>query len=86
MSQKELAEWAFKELQLTTMPSQPTISRLCKKLSHAYDERVVNPDRTRNWRECIQKLKRTSSRGSIKMHAQGLNVSSELIKEIVLEF
>ncbi len=23
--QKDLAEWAFKELQLTTLPSQPTI-------------------------------------------------------------
>ncbi len=29
VSQKDLAEWAFKELQLTAMPSQPTISRLC---------------------------------------------------------
>ncbi len=44
MSQKDLAEWAFKELQLT---SQPTISRLRKKRSHAYDERVVNPNRKR---------------------------------------
>ncbi len=26
MSQKDLAEWAFKELQLTTFPSQATIS------------------------------------------------------------
>ncbi len=43
MSRKDLAEWAFKELQLTTLPSRPTISRLCKKRSHAYDERVVNP-------------------------------------------
>ncbi len=32
MSQKDLAKWAFKELQLTTLPRQPTISRLCKKL------------------------------------------------------
>ncbi len=29
MSQKDLAEWAFKELQLTTLPSQPTISKFC---------------------------------------------------------
>ncbi len=27
MSQKHLAEWAFKELQLTTLPSQTTVSR-----------------------------------------------------------
>ncbi len=47
MSQKDLAEFAFKELQLTTMPSQPTISRLCRQRSHAYDERVVNRNRKR---------------------------------------
>ncbi len=27
MYQKDLAEWAFKEMQVTTLPSQPTISR-----------------------------------------------------------
>ncbi len=32
VSQRDLAKWAFKELQLTTMPSQPTMSRLCKTL------------------------------------------------------
>ncbi len=47
MYQKDLADWAFKELQLTTLSSQPTISRLCKKRSHAYDERVLNPNRKR---------------------------------------
>ncbi len=47
VSQKDLAEWAFKELQLTALPRQPTIYRLCKKRSHAYDERVVNPNRNR---------------------------------------
>ncbi len=47
MSQKDLAEWAFKELQLTSLPGQPTISTLCKKLSHTYNERVVNPNRKR---------------------------------------
>ncbi len=31
VSHKDLAEWAFEELQLNTLPSQPTISRLCKK-------------------------------------------------------
>ncbi len=47
ISQKDLAEWAFEELQLTPLPSQPTLSRLCKKRSHAYDEPVVNPNRKR---------------------------------------
>ncbi len=47
MSQKDLAEWAFEELQLTALPSQPTISRLCKKISHTYKERVVNLNRKR---------------------------------------
>ncbi len=47
MSQKDLAEWAFKELQLTTLLSQLTISRLRKKRSHAHYERVVNPNRKR---------------------------------------
>ncbi len=28
MSQKDLAKWGFKELQLSTMPSQPTMSTL----------------------------------------------------------
>ncbi len=39
MFQKYLAEWAFKELQLTTLPSYPNVSRLYKKRLHAYDER-----------------------------------------------
>ncbi len=47
MSQKDLAEWAFKEPQLTTLPRQPTISRLRRKRSHSYEERVVNPNRKR---------------------------------------
>ncbi len=47
MSQKDLAEWGFKELQLTTMPSQPTMSRLCNKRSHSYDECLVNLNRKR---------------------------------------
>ncbi len=43
------SEWGFKELQLTTMPSQLTMSRLCKKRSHAYGECFVNPNRKQKW-------------------------------------
>ncbi len=35
-----------------------------------------------NRRESIQKSKRPSSNGPIKMHSKGVNVSSEMIKEM----
>ncbi len=37
----------FWKLEITSMPSQPTMSRLCQKRSHAYDECFVNPSRKR---------------------------------------
>ncbi len=82
VSQKDLSEWAFKELQLTTLPSQPTIPRLCKKRSHAYDERVVNPNRKRKSKGMHPKIEKALLTWVNEMHTQGVNVSSEMIKEM----
>ncbi len=82
MSQKDLAEWAFKELQLTTLPSQPTICRLCKKRSHAYDERVVNRKRKRKSEEMHPEIEKALLTWVKKIHTQRVNVSLEMIKEV----
>ncbi len=83
MSQKDLADWAFKELQLTTLPSQPTICRLCEKRLHAYDERVFNRNRKRKSEGMHPEIEKGPPHNwSINIHNQRMNVSLEMVKEI----
>ncbi len=66
VSQKDLAEWGFKKLQLTIMSSQPTMSRLVKKQSHSYDECFFNLNRKRKSEGMHPDLKRPSEREGMK--------------------
>ncbi len=64
------------------MASQPTIHRLCKKRSHDYDERFVNTNRERKSEGMRPELEKALLTWVNIMHAQRVNVSSEMIKEM----
>ncbi len=56
------------------------ISILCKKLSHTYDESVVNPNRKRKSEGMHPEIEKALL--IWEMHAQRVNVSSKIINEM----
>ncbi len=64
------------------MPSQPTVSRLCKRRSHAYGECYVNLNIKRKSEGMHPEFEKALLTCVNEMHAQGVNVSSEIIEEM----
>ncbi len=82
ISQKSVAEWAFKVLKLSVMPAQSTVSRLLKTMINREEDASLNPVKKRKTAGTYPEVDRAVLHWVNEMSARGAFISGEIVQNM----